>query len=319
MAILNELLLAILASAIKAWAQQFAPGFPESGNSSYDGAFGSGPRSDFPGINTGPGYFFSSTAASELGTAATVDAGSLPGPFAGGGTGSSVGFGPGSDPGSGSGSGTGSSGFGPNFGNFPGGFNFDVAEATRTRAIHGILGAIAMVALFPSGSILMRILHGRLALWMHALTQLMGLAILLACVGLGIHLVQEVQAIGLDLFKEPSINYHPIIGLVVAACLLLQPPLGLIHHAKFKKLQRRQIWSHLHMFNGRLAITLGIVNGALGLWIAHASSKVKTAYVAAAAVMWAIWMLTALWSEWRRWRTAAQAEQRRKSAGAVSF
>ncbi|AEO64412.1 uncharacterized protein THITE_48064 [Thermothielavioides terrestris NRRL 8126] len=176
-----------------------------------------------------------------------------------------------------------------------------------------------MVALFPSGSILMRILHGRLALWMHALTQLMGLVILLACVGLGIHLVQEVQASGLDLFKEPSVNYHPIIGLVVAACLLLQPPLGLIHHAKFKKLQRRQIWSHLHMFNGRLAITLGIVNGALGLWIAHASSKVKTAYVAAAAAMWAIWMLTALWSEWRRWRTAAQAEQRRKSAGAVSF
>lgn len=116
---------------------------------------------------------------------------------------------------------------------------------------------------------------------------------------------------------DPSTSYHPIIGLVVMACLILQPALGLIHHEKFKRLHRRQIWSYLHLFNGRVAITLGIVNGALGLWMARASSKLKTAYVAAAATMWALWMLIALWSEWKRWRQARQG--RKLSAGDISF
>jgi hypothetical protein len=75
--------------------------------------------------------------------------------------------------------------------------------AARTRAVHGILAAVAMVALFPSGAILMRILPGRAALWMHALVQVAALAVFLGAVGMGLLLVQEVREyIGVDLVRN---------------------------------------------------------------------------------------------------------------------
>lgn len=123
--------------------------------------------------------------------------------------------------------------------------------------------------------------------------------------------------------SNPNTSYHPIIGLVVLAFLFLQPFLGLIHHAKFKKLRRRQMWSYLHIFNGRIFITLGIANGGLGLWMANESDKLKTAYIAVAAVMWALWMLSAVWGEWKRWRANRQAQPgvpgRKMSDGAPVF
>ena len=95
-------------------------------------------------------------------------------------------------------------------------------------------------------------------------------------------------------------------------CLLVQPLLGLLHHEKFKHVGKRQIWSYLHLFNGRIAITLGIVNGALGLWMAKASDKLKVVYVAAAATVWVIWVLTASWGEWHRWKRGRDARKTRE-------
>ena len=119
--------------------------------------------------------------------------------------------------------------------------------------------------------------------------------------------------------SDPNTNYHPIIGLVVVACLLLQPLFGLIHHARFKRVHRRQIWSYMHLFNGRIFITLGIVNGALGLWQAGASGQVKSAYVGAAGAMWGIWMLVALWGEFRRWKATWRGRRRKFNEGEASF
>ncbi|KAK4456575.1 hypothetical protein QBC42DRAFT_322288 [Cladorrhinum samala] len=151
-----------------------------------------------------------------------------------------------------------------------------------------------MVILFPGGSILMRIIPGRFAIWAHGLAQLAALCVFVAGVALGFQLVR--------MWSDPNVNYHPIIGVVVLVCLLIQPILGFVHHAQFKELQRRQIWSYLHLFNGRIFITLGIANGGLGLWMAGGSKKLKTAYIAVAAVMWSFWMLSAAFGEWRRWR-----------------
>ncbi|KAK3991462.1 hypothetical protein QBC44DRAFT_323116 [Cladorrhinum sp. PSN332] len=206
--------------------------------------------------------------------------------------------------GDGDGGGSGSSSNGNFNGNFQNGAGFDVNEAMRVRAIHGILAAVAMVVLFPGGSILMRIIPGRFAIWAHGLAQIAALCVFIAGVAMGLQLVRMVQIPGGngDVWSDSSVNYHPIIGTVVLVCLLIQPILGFIHHAKFKQLQRRQIWSYLHLFNGRIFITLGIANGGLGLWMAGGSKKTKTAYVAVAAVMWALWMLSALWGEWRRWK-----------------
>jgi uncharacterized membrane protein len=122
-----------------------------------------------------------------------------------------------------------------------------------------------------------------------------------------------------DQLSNPNINYHPIIGLIVFAFLLLQPILGIIHHIKFKKVKRRQVWSYLHLLNGRVFITLGIANGGLGVWMARESTALKTAYVAASGAMWSLWMLSALWGEFRRWRASRREMQRKLGEGDVAF
>lgn len=103
-------------------------------------------------------------------------------------------------------------------------------------------------------------------------------------------------------------------------CLLLQPVFGFLHHEKFKQSRRRQTWSYLHLFNGRICITLGIINGGLGMWLAGAPERLKVAYVAAAGAMWLIWVLLALWSEFQRWRAQRPPSRRRKPReGEVAF
>ncbi|KAL2107531.1 hypothetical protein VUR80DRAFT_5109 [Thermomyces stellatus] len=101
-------------------------------------------------------------------------------------------------------------------------------------------------------------------------------------------------------FQVRSVNFHPIIGLAVLAALLLQPLWGVLHHARFRALRRRTTWSHLHLWTGRLAIPLGMVNGALGLWRSDASTVVLVSYSVVAAVVWAVWMAFAVVHEMRR-------------------
>ncbi|KAL2175073.1 uncharacterized protein P884DRAFT_207376, partial [Thermothelomyces heterothallicus CBS 202.75] len=185
---------------------------------------------------------------------------------------------------------------------------------------HGILGAAAMVALFPSGAILLRILPSRIGLWVHALMQVLAVCVLVAAVGLGIHLVQDLQnGTGMNLMSDSDINSHFIIGLVVMACLILQPVFGIIHHEKFKRLRRRTIASYVHLINGRICMTLGIVNGGLGLWLAGASDKLKIAYIATAAALWTLWLLTAIWGEWRIWKMTPRPWRRRKLRSPTSW
>jgi len=97
--------------------------------------------------------------------------------------------------GNGNGNGDGSNSNG-NFGNFQNGAGFDIDDAMRVRAIHGVLAAVAMVILFPGGSILMRIIPGRFAIWAHGLAQLAALCVFVAGVALGFQLVRMVRIPG---------------------------------------------------------------------------------------------------------------------------
>jgi len=90
--------------------------------------------------------------------------------------------------------------------------------------------------------------------------------------------------------------------------LLLQPFLGIIHHSRFKKLKRRQIWSYLHMFNGGIAITVGIVNGGLGIYMGPESDTMKHVYIGLSTSMWGLWMLSAAWAGWRRRKSKYEAQ-----------
>jgi len=149
----------------------------------------------------------------------------------------------------------------------------------------------------------MRIIPGRLALFVHGIFQLFGLCVYIAGAGLGIYLVTYVVIpFGGGSLLSSDTKTHPIIGLVTLVLLLPQPIFGVVHHARFKRIQRRQVWSYLHLFNGRISVTVGIINGALGLNLAAASAYRKRVYIIVAAVMWSLWMLVSLWAELMRFR-----------------
>lgn len=99
--------------------------------------------------------------------------------------------------------------------------------------------------------------------------------------------------------SNPNINYHPILGVVILALVAFQPLLGYLHHRQYKRTQARSTVSHLHLWNGRLLMVLGIVNGGLGLAVSGASSMAKLGYTIVAAVMGGAWLLVTVVAGWR--------------------
>ncbi|KAK3337973.1 hypothetical protein B0H65DRAFT_309143 [Neurospora tetraspora] len=165
--------------------------------------------------------------------------------------------------------------------------------------IHGIIAALAFVILFPLGSILIRLLPRRMALFAHATWQLFTLLVYMAAVGIGIHLIKLRP----DMMRFGRMNYHPIIGIFVLALLFIQPLVGIFHHKEYKVNRRRGLWSALHLTIGRIAITVGIINGYLGLIAADDTrTKVKAIYVAVALALWILWTAMSMWWEWKRHR-----------------
>ena len=92
---------------------------------------------------------------------------------------------------------------------------------------------------------------------------------------------------------------HPIIGIVVIGSLFFQPVLGLCHHIFYKRRRSPNAFTSPHIWWGRLFITLGIIDGGLGLELTGASTKIEIAYTAVAAIIWIVWMAVAFMA-WRR-------------------
>lgn len=98
-------------------------------------------------------------------------------------------------------------------------------------------------------------------------------------------------------------QYHPVIGIIVFSLLSLQPILGVLHHGLFKKYKRRTVWIHIHLWIGRLMITLGIINGGLGLRFAdNASVGAKVVYGVIAGLVWIAWIAAAIFGEVKQLR-----------------
>lgn len=62
------------------------------------------------------------------------------------------------------------------------------------------------------------------------------------------------------------------------------------------------MFSHLHLWNGRILIILGIVNGALGLKVSNAPDMATLAYTIVAAILGGGWLAVTLLGEVRRLR-----------------
>jgi hypothetical protein len=136
----------------------------------------------------------------------------------------------------------------------------------------------------------------------HGMFQLFAYLVYIAAFGIGVWMVNNIPVNLLD-------SYHPIIGIIVFVLLFFQPILGFVHHLKFKKYSRRTVWSYGHLWLGRILITLGMVNGGLGLLLASdapaitgfAPSKGQViAYGVIAAIMWLLWVASAIVGERRR-------------------
>lgn len=78
---------------------------------------------------------------------------------------------------------------------------------------------------------------------------------------------------------------------------------------RFKKDGRRTVWSYGHIWLGRIAITLGMVNGGLGLLLAEDApafvnfrptrGQIVT-YGVVAGIMWVLWVGAVVVGERRR-------------------
>lgn len=168
------------------------------------------------------------------------------------------------------------------------------------------MASLAFVLLFPIGGILIRLGSFR-GLWLvHGLFQLLAYLIYIAAFGIGIYLAMNMPG-------ELLSNSHPIIGIVLLVLLFLQPFLGLLHHVMFKKHSRRVVWSYGHIWLGRIAITLGIINGGLGLRLARItgmgapSDGQMVAYGVVGGVMWLAYVGAAVYGEVRRGRQSSWA------------
>jgi hypothetical protein len=174
---------------------------------------------------------------------------------------------------------------------------------------HGVLAALAFVLFFPVGAILIRLGSFRGVWLVHGIFQLFAYIVYIVAFGLGIWMVNNIPYNLLN-------SYHPIIGIVVFVLLFFQPILGFIHHVQYKKHNRRTVWSYGHLWLGRVVITLGMINGGLGMLLASDAPAFLAfrpnqgqiiAYGVVAGIMWLLWVAAAVVGERRRARAPAVA------------
>lgn len=177
---------------------------------------------------------------------------------------------------------------------------------------HGVLASLAFVILFPAGAIAIRLASFPGVVWFHALFQICAYLVYIAAFGLGVYIASGMEMLD---------HYHPIIGIVVLVLIFLQPVFGWLHHMLFKKYQSRTFWSYVHIWLGRVAVTLGIINGGLGLQWADTMNMSSRggiiAYAVIAVVVWLAWVAASVIGERRRARRLADAPPKYEERGGV--
>lgn len=170
---------------------------------------------------------------------------------------------------------------------------------------HAVLATLAFGLLFPVGGIIIRLASFRGAWIVHALFQVVAFILYIVAFGIGIYLATHLRLLGAA---------HVIIGIVLFVLLFLQPLSGWLHHRGFIKYGRRGGWSYAHLWLGRGIITLGIVNGGLGLQLAERTRffapprSAIVAYSVVAGIVWLVYVLAAVVGERRRSRITSRGD-----------
>ena len=113
-------------------------------------------------------------------------------------------------------------------------------------------------------------------------------------------------------------NHHPIIGILLFVLIFFQPFLGWLHHRFFKTHHRRTFWSHAHIWLGRFIITLGIINGGLGLQLAGNSVTGEIAYGVIAGVIWLVYVVSIIIGERKRSKSSPTSYDKSVQMGQLS-
>ena len=94
---------------------------------------------------------------------------------------------------------------------------------------------------------------------------------------------------------------HAIIGIVVVVLLLLQPVLGTIHHLRWRTVRRRTAWGKTHVWVGRTALLLGVINGGLGFILASdQGSWAVIVYAVFVAVVYVVYLAVVVFNVGRK-------------------
>lgn len=109
-----------------------------------------------------------------------------------------------------------------------------------------------------------------------------------------------IAAAGLGIWITDSEDFwsdaHPIIGIVLLGLLAYQGFAGLYHHKKIQKTGRRTWISYSHIWIGRIAIILGMINGGLGISLAgDVEDRYVIAYGVVAGVMGVLYIASAVY------------------------
>jgi len=179
---------------------------------------------------------------------------------------------------------------------------------------HGTFMGFAFAFLFPFGAIIIRSASFRGLVWVHAVIQIFAYTLALVGLGLGVYIAIYPES------QLKASNGHPIIGIIVVSALVFQPIGGVLHHQMYKKHGKRTIWAITHVWWGRIIVTLGIINGGLGLMLSGNTVKGEIAYGVIAGIVWVTWVAVAVWSYLRpRGNTGEKGEKTMGSSEAISY
>jgi hypothetical protein len=169
------------------------------------------------------------------------------------------------------------------------------------KIFHAVLGIFAFLFVFPLGGIIIKVWPHRHIVWIHAAIQVSGLLLYVACTVLGIYMGRQLYTLK---------RYHAVLGLIVLFLLFLQPLTKL--HWLHSSVPRVGLFVHVHLWLGRIVLTLGIIDGALGFRISetlkgpHWDPAFKIAYGVVAGIVWVVYVgICVVWVELKKVPRAA--------------
>ena len=142
--------------------------------------------------------------------------------------------------------------------------------------VHGIFASLAFLVFFPIGAIVIRLGGFDSVLRVHIGLQVFSWLLFIAGSGLGLYY---------GITGNYMTEAHPIIGIVLVALMVVQPLAGWLHHKQFVRSGQRSAVSYGHVWIGRIAIILGIVNGGLGLKLGSVETRYVIAYGVVAGII----------------------------------